>query len=56
MVHVCENGKAFEIEFVTGEGHTVAVVTLEREDIRAMNRDEILHVRAFDSGIGILNQ
>jgi len=46
-VHVYEKGKAFEVEFVTGESHTVAVVTLEREAVRAMNSEEILHVRAM---------
>ncbi len=39
------NGLAFEVEFVTGEGHTVAVLTLKPEDIRLMKQREILHVR-----------
>jgi hypothetical protein len=40
-------GTACEVEFVTAEGRTVAVLTLDRSDIRAMNDREILHVRVF---------
>ncbi len=46
VVHCYADGKAFEVEFVTGEGKTIAVVTLTPEDIRPMAREEILHVRA----------
>ena len=49
MVHCYRDGKAFEVEFVTGEGETVAVVTLSIEDIRPMRREEILHVCALVS-------
>ncbi|MCQ3954764.1 MAG: DUF4926 domain-containing protein, partial [Chloroflexi bacterium] len=35
----------YEVEFVTGEGKTVAVLTLEQADIRPMQGMEILHVR-----------
>ncbi|PEN15399.1 DUF4926 domain-containing protein [Longibacter salinarum] len=38
-------GEAYELEFVTGEGETVAVLTLSREEIRPMDRREILHAR-----------
>jgi len=34
-----------EVEFVTGSGHTQAVVTLRRGDIRTVRRSEILAVR-----------
>ncbi len=30
VAHVYEGGKAYEVEFVTGEGKTIAVLTLER--------------------------
>lgn len=36
---------AYEVEFVTGEGETVAVLTLGRDEIRPMDRREILHAR-----------
>lgn len=47
VVHRYQDGKTFEVEFVTGEGETVAVLTLTDEDIRPMQRREILHVRAL---------
>ncbi len=49
VVHVYQGGKGFEVEFVSGEGATVAVVTLDREDVRPMKGEEILHVRALAS-------
>ena len=45
IVHRYNNGLAFEVEFVTGEGQTLAVLTLKAEDIRLMGQREILHVR-----------
>lgn len=45
VVHVYNNGKALEVEFVTAKGKTVALVTLIPSDIRPMANDEILHVR-----------
>ncbi len=47
VVHVYEDEKAFEVEFVTGEGKTVAVATLPSSDVRPMQRADILHVRAY---------
>lgn len=47
IVHCYADGKAFEVEFVTGEGKTVAVATLTEAEIRPMRREEILHVRAL---------
>lgn len=47
VVHRYADGKTFEVEFVTGEGQTIAVVTLTETDIRPMRREEILHVRAL---------
>ena len=45
VVHVYDDGKAVEVEFVTAKGKTVALVTLTPSDIRPMANDEILHVR-----------
>ena len=45
VVHVYRDGAAVEVEFVTGEGETVAVLTLALGDVRVMQRREILHVR-----------
>jgi len=47
VVHVYESGKAYEVEFVTGEGETIAVTTLPEGDVRPMQRADILHVRAY---------
>jgi len=35
------------LEFVAGDGGTVAVLTLEPGDVRAVSKAEILHVRAI---------
>jgi Domain of unknown function (DUF4926) len=45
IVHGYTDGQAWEVEFVTAEGRTVAVLTLTRADIRPMGSHEILHVR-----------
>jgi hypothetical protein len=45
---VYEGGKAYEVEFVTGEGKTIAVVTIPADDVRPMQRADILHVRAYE--------
>ena len=45
VVHVYEDGKAYEVEFVTGSGRTLAVETLELKDIRPLGDGEILHIR-----------
>ena len=47
VVHVYENGKAYEAEFVTGSGQTLAVETLEPKDIRPLGDSEILHIRSM---------
>lgn len=38
---------SYEVEFVTGEGRTVTVATLEAADLRPINAGEILHVRSL---------
>jgi hypothetical protein len=45
VVHVYNEGSAIEVEFVTGKGKTVAVITLENVDVRPMGRRDILHAR-----------
>lgn len=45
IVHTYEDKSAVEVEFVSGEGTTLGVITLRNEDVRLMKRDEILHVR-----------
>ena len=38
-------GDAFEVEFVGYDGRTVALVTLEREQVRALQAGDIPHAR-----------
>ncbi|MBI3354031.1 MAG: DUF4926 domain-containing protein [Nitrospirae bacterium] len=45
VVHCYGSGNAYEVEFVTAEGKTIAVLTLASDDIRLMRDKEILHVR-----------
>lgn len=45
IVHIYGDGKAVEVEFVTGSGTTVAVETLSVDDVRPLGREEILHAR-----------
>ena len=45
VVHVYEDREAFEVEFVALDGESVAVVTLERAQVRAVGRREITHAR-----------
>ncbi len=37
--------KSFEVEFVTTEGKTIALLSLEKADIRPVGGIEVLHVR-----------
>jgi hypothetical protein len=39
------NGAAFEVEFVGYDGRTVALVTLEREQVRPLQAGDMPHVR-----------
>ena len=44
VVHVCADGKAFEIEFMTLDGQTAAVATVEASSVRP-SRVERLCIR-----------
>ncbi|MCI0542033.1 MAG: DUF4926 domain-containing protein [Verrucomicrobiales bacterium] len=41
LVH--DNGAAFEVEFVGYDGHTVALLTLERAQVRPLPKHDIPH-------------
>ena len=45
IVHVYKNEAAYEVEFVTAEGKTIAVLTLTEAEIRLFGNSEILHSR-----------
>lgn len=38
-------GEAYEVEFITADGSTVAVLTLDASDLRSLADGEILHAR-----------
>ncbi len=45
IVHCYKDGAAFEIEFVTTDGKTIALLTLAQADIRPISGKEVLHAR-----------
>ena len=50
VVHCYPDEKAFELEFVTGEGTTVGLLTLTGLDFRLMGQGDILHARKITPG------
>ena len=45
VVHVHKNGEAFEVEFLTLHGETVAIATLLASQVRPVQKKEITHAR-----------
>ncbi len=45
VVHVHGNGEAYEVEFLTLDGHTVAVVTVLSAHARSVNNKDVTHAR-----------
>lgn len=45
IIHIYENGLAYEVEFTTLMGKTAAVVTLEATQVRPVGTREITHAR-----------
>jgi len=45
IVHVYREGRAFEVEFLTGHGRTLAVLTLSAQEVRPLAQNEVLHAR-----------
>jgi hypothetical protein len=45
VVHIHGGGKAYEVEFVDGDGSTIAPLTLEPSEIRPIEAGELLHAR-----------
>jgi hypothetical protein len=45
VVHCYATSLAYEVEFVTAEGRTIGVLTLQQGDIRRPGSRDILHVR-----------
>jgi hypothetical protein len=49
VVHVYADGKAFEIEFMTLDGQTAAVATVEASAVRLVTSLDISHSRHLQS-------
>ncbi len=47
IVHSYQHSMVYEVEFVTGMGETIALLQLNKQDVRLLNQHEILHVRAL---------
>ena len=45
VVHIHKDGAAYEVEFVTLAGDTVAVATVEASDVRPIGKRDLNHVR-----------
>ena len=45
VVAIYANRLAYEVEFVDGEGSTIALVTLAPDDVRTVRAGELLHTR-----------
>jgi hypothetical protein len=45
VIHVYKKGAAFEVEFLTLHGETVAVATLDASQVRPIQKKEIAHAR-----------
>ena len=49
VVHIHKGGVAYEVEFVTLDGHTVAVATVASDQLRPVSRRDISHVRELQA-------
>jgi Domain of unknown function (DUF4926) len=47
VVHIHKNGEAYEVEFMTLSGETVAVTTLFASQVRPVEPYEIAHARSL---------
>ena len=45
VVHIYPSGVAFEVEFMTLNGDTVAVVTIDSQDVREAGQRDLPHAR-----------
>lgn len=49
VVHVYKDGEAYEVEFVTLDGQTAAVVTLEASQVRPVTSRDLTHTRELSA-------
>jgi hypothetical protein len=48
IVHVHGQGNSYEVEFVDGDGTTIALMTLDSNQVRPIGPGELLHTRRRD--------
>ena len=48
IVHIHKDGAAYEVEFITFTGRTVAVATVEASQLRPVGKRDISHVRELE--------
>jgi hypothetical protein len=49
VVHIHKDGVAYEVEFVTLAGRTIAVATVEAAKLRPISERDVSHVRELQS-------
>jgi hypothetical protein len=49
IVHTYKDGEAFEVEFFTLSGRTIAVATVEAAELRPVSDHDISHTRELHS-------
>jgi len=49
VVHIHKGGAAYEVEFFTLAGQTVAVATVEASDVRPISKRDISHARELQA-------
>jgi hypothetical protein len=49
VVHIHKSGVAYEVEFVTLTGRTIAVTTVEASNLRPIGERDVNHVRELQS-------
>ena len=49
VLHVHDRGDAFEVEFVTLTGATIAVATVPGDQVRPVSRQDVNHVRVLSA-------
>ena len=50
IVHVHRNGEAFEVEFLTLDGQTAALATVQSSQVRPVTGADITHARELQAG------
>lgn len=48
VVHVYQQGEGYEVEFMTLDGETIAVVAIYANQVRAIQHHEIAHARSLE--------